>query len=307
MSRGSPPRIARQQVYAVARVCLAGNWPQPRSNRGTSGSRPRRTETRTTSSSIGSTSRASDTVEAVSFTSVTGIGLHCSPSRFASKITSTSNANPSISAHRKDFDGSAAAEQLQPALRVGQVVEDQPLDESAEGARRQPPQPAAACQPAGATRVARAKHDLAFAAANPAKALPQRGQVVGQIGIGERQHLAGGRQHGRADRVSLAAVRQMHRGKTRAELVGQLGGSVLAAVIGDQHAIIDLQRIEVAFQRDERPWQARIVRCRLAERRSARGRSDGGSPTGSWRARPILRRAGVACRGQCRCRLTQAA
>ena len=102
----------------------------------------------------------------------------------------------------------AAAEQLQPALRVGHFARHHAADDLAEGERGQAASQPATGQMLRALDVAGAEDHVALAAADPLVALPQGRELEGQIGVGEGQHAAGGAEHGGPHGPALAALRR---------------------------------------------------------------------------------------------------
>ncbi len=184
-----------------------------------------------------------------------------------------------------------SAEQFQAALRVGHFARDHPPDDFAESeggrAAGQPP----TGQIFGAVDVAGAEDHVAPSAADPFVALSHGVEPEGQIGVGEAEHPAGGVEHGGSHGPSLAALgHNAQRRTARAELRGQHGGSVGAAVVGDQHAIVDGPIVEERGQFLERPRQAFFfVIGRNDDRQIVVGRRNDPRRLGGLPARTVAR------------------
>ncbi len=107
----------------------------------------------------------------------------------------------------ENFEHSLAAEEFQPALRVGYFTRDHAADNRAEGEGGQPPGKPSPCPMFGTRDIAGAEDDVRLAAADPLVALLQGRELEGEIGVGEGQHAAGGAEHGNPHGASLSALR----------------------------------------------------------------------------------------------------
>ncbi len=201
--------------------------------------------------------RDNDNVEEYSLISVTAIRRCGNSSRRHSSTTSASKANPSMLVREKISSTARRLKTFSPHCVSVTSREHDPFDHFAEhgagdDSGQLPPRFVL-----GFGKVAHAEHRFAFAAADPLASRAQRSHFVRQIGVGEGDDPAGRRQHAPTDRRAFALLSlRADRRETLSEPIADGRRAVAAAVVHDDHAIVDAPGIEKRRQSCQRGGQS---------------------------------------------------